>query len=223
MSVVGVFPDLMDSAAFTDWMYALSLAYACAYTVLGGYLTAKLSVTNPFRQVYILALVGLAELGGFLLGILPGIWLSIILQFVFFILVLEHKNHKESISTSVFLVKDNFWKIFCYVIVLAIIGFLIGTIPFFGFMFGLLYGFFVRTFIFELYKTLTHNKITNPDVHHTNKNIINIVYLFASFAVLVLVVLLTALIVFVGLLNTNSNIANNYDNRFETIIDQPYK
>jgi hypothetical protein len=47
-----------DSAAFTDWMYALSLAYACAYTVLGGYLTAKLSVTNPFRQVYILALVG---------------------------------------------------------------------------------------------------------------------------------------------------------------------
>lgn len=58
MSYIGVFPDLMDTAAFTDSMYAFSLAYACAYTVLGGYLTARLSASNPMRQVFILGGIG---------------------------------------------------------------------------------------------------------------------------------------------------------------------
>lgn len=58
MSVVGVYPSLTRPDLYTDWMYGLSLAYACAYTVLGGYLTAKLSKTEPMRQVYILAFLG---------------------------------------------------------------------------------------------------------------------------------------------------------------------
>jgi hypothetical protein len=58
LSVIGVFPSMDNASAFTDWMYALSLAYSCFYTAVGGYLAAKLSATNPWRQVYILAVLG---------------------------------------------------------------------------------------------------------------------------------------------------------------------
>jgi hypothetical protein len=63
LSAVGIFPSMDDSAAFTDWMYAFALAYSCFYTGVGGYLTAKLSVDKPWRQVYFLA--GLGFISGF--------------------------------------------------------------------------------------------------------------------------------------------------------------
>jgi hypothetical protein len=39
---------------------ALALAYRCAITVLGGYVTARLAPRNPMRHVVILGLIGLA-------------------------------------------------------------------------------------------------------------------------------------------------------------------
>lgn len=36
----------------------LALAYRCVYTVLGGYLTAKLAPRNPMRHVWILTIIG---------------------------------------------------------------------------------------------------------------------------------------------------------------------
>lgn len=38
----------------------LALIYRSIYTIVGGFITAKLSATNPMRQVYISAAIGLA-------------------------------------------------------------------------------------------------------------------------------------------------------------------
>jgi hypothetical protein len=39
---------------------ALALAYRCVYTVIGGYVTARLAPRNPIRHVVILGIIGLA-------------------------------------------------------------------------------------------------------------------------------------------------------------------
>ena len=43
---LGVFPPITEGL-FVTWMLALALFYRCAYTVLSGYVTAKLAPQNP--------------------------------------------------------------------------------------------------------------------------------------------------------------------------------
>lgn len=57
-SVIGVFPRMDQPELFTSWMYVLVLIYSSIYTVVGGYITARLSAAKPMRQVYILAVLG---------------------------------------------------------------------------------------------------------------------------------------------------------------------
>lgn len=38
----------------------LALAYRCAYTVMAGYITARLAPRNPMRHVWVLAFIGFA-------------------------------------------------------------------------------------------------------------------------------------------------------------------
>lgn len=54
---LGVFPPPKEGL-FITWMLILALAYRTAYTVLGGYITAKLAPTRPMKHVFILASIG---------------------------------------------------------------------------------------------------------------------------------------------------------------------
>lgn len=63
---LGVFPD---GGLFVVWMLLLAFIYRSVYTVLGGYVTAKLAPTSPIRHVYVLAILG--TLGG-LVGVVVG-------------------------------------------------------------------------------------------------------------------------------------------------------
>lgn len=57
LHAAGVFPGWTQT--MSDAQFALALAYRVAYTVLGGYVTARLAPENPMRHVLILGSIGM--------------------------------------------------------------------------------------------------------------------------------------------------------------------
>ena len=53
-----VFPPQSNPEAYVTWMLALTLFYRSIYTIIGGYITAKLSPNHPMRHVIILMIIG---------------------------------------------------------------------------------------------------------------------------------------------------------------------
>ena len=63
MHATGVFPPL--GRPMTDGLFIWATAYRVAFTVLGGFVTARLAPHNPMRHVMVLGLVGtLAAIAG---------------------------------------------------------------------------------------------------------------------------------------------------------------
>lgn len=65
---LGVFPPI-GQGIFITWMLVLALSYRIIYTVMGGYITAKLAPQNPMKHVTVLAVIG--TIAGFI-GIFVG-------------------------------------------------------------------------------------------------------------------------------------------------------
>ncbi len=80
----GVFPTMEEQqrSGFNDgWLQILALTYRFIYTLLGGYLTAKLAPASPVVHVIVLAVIGttvgiLGLIAVASLGIFP-LWFSI--------------------------------------------------------------------------------------------------------------------------------------------------
>lgn len=58
LEVSRIFPSQDHPELYTTGMLVFALLYRSLYTCIGGYVTARLSATNPMRQVYILAIIG---------------------------------------------------------------------------------------------------------------------------------------------------------------------
>jgi len=56
----GIFPPLSEPLAYTPSMLAVALVYRCIFTVVGGYVTARLAPDRPMRHAIILGSVGIA-------------------------------------------------------------------------------------------------------------------------------------------------------------------
>ena len=69
LETIGIFPPLSEQGLYVTWMLGLALFYRTLYTILGGYVTAKLAPINPTRHVVILGILG--TLGG-LAGVVAG-------------------------------------------------------------------------------------------------------------------------------------------------------
>ena len=59
LEALGIFPPQSEPAAFTAGLLMVALAYRCAYTVAGGYVTAWLAPDRPMRHAIILGIVGI--------------------------------------------------------------------------------------------------------------------------------------------------------------------
>ncbi len=59
---IGILPDATNPALTLPWMLVLALIYRSLFTMVGGYITAKLAPTKPMQHVYALMILGL--LGG---------------------------------------------------------------------------------------------------------------------------------------------------------------
>ncbi len=141
-------------------------------------------------RVFSISLVAqLAVLGGLILGILPGIWLGIVLMFVFTTAVLDKTTFKQAVSKSAHLVRDNFWNVFAIVFFLAVVNFVIGLIPYIGSVIGILLSVFTSIVMYELYVTLEHNKGVSSDHTHHEKNILLVTKLFAFLALIAIAAL----------------------------------
>ncbi len=149
----------------------------------------KKSYKQIFPVFTVLLVTGLGELGGYVLGILPGIWLSIVLSFVTFIAVFENKGLKHSISKSAHLVKNDFWNVFAFALFSVLGALIFSLIPWIGSFLQIIFGIFTYALTYELYKTLEHNKGTANDENHHNKNIVLVTKLFAVCAVLAVIIL----------------------------------
>lgn len=63
---LGVFPH---QQLFDAWMLGIALAYRSVFTVVGGYVTARLAPQNSMRHVYVLmALVFVGSIAGVIAG-----------------------------------------------------------------------------------------------------------------------------------------------------------
>lgn len=58
LETFGVFPPISAGGLFVPWMLALALFYRSAYTILGGYLAARLAPRAPMYHVVVLAVIG---------------------------------------------------------------------------------------------------------------------------------------------------------------------
>lgn len=157
---------------------------------------------SSYKQIFpvftILLVTGLGELGGYVLGILPGIWLAVVLSFVTFIAVFENKGLNHAISKSAHLVKNDFWNVFAFAL-FAVLGSLVfSLIPWIGSILQIVFGIFTYALTYELYKTLEHNKGVGTDTTHYNKNIVLVTKLFAVCAVLALIILTLVVSVFLA-------------------------
>ena len=184
----------------------------------------KKSLKQVPRVFTISALISLAVIGGLLLGILPGLWLALVLEFVFIILVLEHKTHKEVIAQSAYLVKGNFWNVAVNIAIIVVLSMFLGAIPFVGILLSIVLAIFSKCLTFELYKTLTHNKVHDASVKHTNKKLVNAVYALAAFGIMAIIVIITAVVFLVGLAtakgNINAGINAPIDSQIESLISE---
>ena len=68
-----IFLGTVHPELYTSWMLGVALLYRSIFTVIGGYITAKLAPQNPMRHVYILVVLGLiggiaGAVGGWHLG-----------------------------------------------------------------------------------------------------------------------------------------------------------
>ncbi len=137
----------------------------------------------------ILLVTGLGELGGFMLGIIPGIWLSVVLAFVTYVAVFEDKGLNHAISKSAHLVKNDFWNVFAFTLFMALVSFSLSLIPWVGPILQMFFSIFSYALVYELFVSLEHNKGTGSDTTHYNKNIVLVTKIFAVCAILLLIIL----------------------------------
>lgn len=58
LEAVGVFPSSSNVSAYTTWMLVFALFYRSIYTIIGGYVTAKLAPRKIMEHVYALMVLG---------------------------------------------------------------------------------------------------------------------------------------------------------------------
>lgn len=59
LETLGFFPPQSEPAAYTAGLLLIALLYRCAYTVAGGYISARLAPDRPMRHAIILGVVGI--------------------------------------------------------------------------------------------------------------------------------------------------------------------
>ncbi|MEK7498987.1 MAG: hypothetical protein AAB649_00080 [Patescibacteria group bacterium] len=69
LEALGIFPPQNQPEQFVGYLLVVAFIYRSIYAVLGGYITAKLSPSNPMKHVIILGIIG--TVGG-IMGVIAG-------------------------------------------------------------------------------------------------------------------------------------------------------
>lgn len=126
---------LLISIGVTVFM-SIALIHAVANTSLTVTDAYKMATKQFFKYLGLAIVMGVMIIIGFILLVVPGIWLSVALSFSVYFLILQGKGIKESLSASKALVKGKWWDVAVKMFFLSVIGFV------FVFVLGILSGIF---------------------------------------------------------------------------------
>lgn len=139
---VALFILLISVLIFMGMLYGTVLHFIKSYIEHDGMVVpeeVKQGTMNDFGSLIGLSLlIGIMLFFGFMLCVIPGIFLFVPLSFSFSILVFERKSISNAISASFDLVKDNWWMTFLSLVVIAILVYIISivfSIPMIFYMF----------------------------------------------------------------------------------------
>jgi hypothetical protein len=59
LEAVGIFPGTKHPELYKSWMLGLALLYRSLFTLVGGYITARLAPQDSMRHVHVLMVLGL--------------------------------------------------------------------------------------------------------------------------------------------------------------------
>jgi hypothetical protein len=107
-------------ALVASMFMTIALVHAIADPMLSVKDAYKKAQAHFFKYLLFTLVLTLILFVGFVLLIIPGIYLSVLFAFALFYLLLEHKSIKESLTASKELVKGRWWKVALRVLVLLI-------------------------------------------------------------------------------------------------------
>jgi hypothetical protein len=215
----GLFTVLPSNMLITTLLLTLGVLVVLGLTVLGicvSIMNIQLLVhptydllpvlkkALPLVPLYTVVMLtaGLAELGGYILFIIPGFWMSVLLCFVSFIVIIEKKNTHQALVGSAHLVKNNFWSIVLCFLGIILLSSLTELVLYIGWILAIFVGIFGLNVVYELYtRTTEHN--TNHTLHSkADTKIITIATIFVA------VTVCTILLSIAGLMYFGSDISN---------------
>lgn len=117
---------------YYSYLYATIYHYINSYMKHGGETDEteiRTGVKNDFGRLLILFFVSaIIMFAGFILFVIPGIYLIVPLSLVSAIMVFKQTNLTDTISYAFTLIKDNWWMTFITLIVTALLVYIIGLV-----------------------------------------------------------------------------------------------
>ncbi|MEN9852186.1 MAG: hypothetical protein RI996_129 [Candidatus Parcubacteria bacterium] len=165
------------------------------------------------NYIIVIAAIGLVQLGGYILFVFPGIWISVVLYFATFIALLESKNTKQTIITSSHLVKNHFWKILLFIISLFVLSLATELILYIGGIVSIFVAIFTLNLGYELYTRLTKHNTIHTIRSVSDTKIVTVSTIFAVLTVVVILAICCSLLFFsteIGTLISESLLTEEY-------------
>lgn len=156
----------------------------------------KKALTAAPNYIVVMAVIGLVQLGGYILFVIPGVWISVVLYFAAFITLLENKDAKQTITTSSHLVKNHFWKIVLFIVSLIVLSLATELILYIGWIVSIFVGIFALALAYELYVRLTEHNTIHTVRSVSDTKIVTVSTIFATVTVVATLALCLSLIFF---------------------------
>ncbi len=122
----------LSTFIFITFLNAGIMAIIKSYITNKGVIIDQEVSTIVKEKLKDIALVGLGKalllVIGFMLCVIPGVYISIPFFIIFPILIFENKKTSEVFSTCFHLIKDNWWASFASVFILGVLWYIIGMI-----------------------------------------------------------------------------------------------
>jgi hypothetical protein len=156
----------------------------------------KKAMTAAPNYIVVMAVIGLVQLGAYILFIIPGLWISVVLYFATFIALLENKNSQQTITTSAHLVKNHFWKIVLFILSIMVMSLATELILYIGWIVSIFVGIFALTLAYELYSRLTEHNTIHTIRSASDKELVTVSTVFAGVAFVAIVLVCITVVFF---------------------------
>lgn len=153
ITVIGI---LVIPALIAGWIHFILASARGQDARFGSSLSAGFADGMWWKSLFLVIVLTVGLMIGFMLLLIPGIYLSVVWYYAMYLLVDKKMDIFETLQTSRKLVHEQgFWKIFGILLVINIVNSVLGAIPIVG-----LVTLFLIPFIMMIYVTMYENAIS---------------------------------------------------------------